>query len=241
MYLSVIVPAYNEEKNLEENIKKFSDYLKKQKYDYEIIIVNDASQDKTEEKINNIISQISHIKKQNNPKNLGKGGTVKSGFQKATGKYRMFLDADNATAIDHLDLVWPQVEKGYDIIIGSRNYRDVKGAFQKIKQPLWKRSLGISGNLLIQLLTVPGIWDTQCGFKVFSEKAVKKIIPKQTINRWAFDVELLVLAKKHKFKIAKIPVVWENAFNSRVGIKGYFSSLKEIIKITWNRINGRYN
>jgi glycosyltransferase involved in cell wall biosynthesis len=241
MLLSIIVPAYNEEKNLENNIKKFSKYLDKQNYDYEIIIVNDGSQDKTEEKIDKLKSIFPNIKKINNPKNLGKGNAVKMGFQKAKGKYRLFLDADNATSIDHLELVWPQVKQGFDIIIGSRNYRDVPGAYQKIKQPLWKRSLGISGNLLIQALTVPGIWDTQCGFKIFSKEALDIILPKQTINRWAFDVELLVLAKKNKLKIGKIPVIWENAFDSRVGIKGYLISLKEIIKITWNKISGKYN
>lgn len=241
MQLSVIVPAYNEAKNLETNINKFNEYLAKQNYDYEIIIINDGSIDNTKTVAEKIAQKNLLIKIIDNEKNLGKGQSIKKGFELAQGKYKMFLDADNATSIDHLDLVWPEIDKGHDIVIGSRNHRDVPGAYQKIKQPLWKRSLGISGNLLIQALTIPGIWDTQCGFKIFSQEALEKILPKQTIKRWAFDVELLVLARKNNFKISKIPVVWENSNNSRVGIKGYFISLKETLKIAWNKLIGKYN
>lgn len=241
MHLSVIVPAYNEEKTLDKNIRNFNEYLAKQNYDYEIIIINDGSRDNTESVARKIVTDIPNVKLIHSKENIGKGGAIRNGFSEATGLYQMFIDADNATSIDHLDHAWAHLENGHDVVIGSRNSRDVTGAYQKIKQPLWKRSLGIMGNVAIQSLTVPGIWDTQCGFKVFSKEAISKISPKQTIDRWAFDVEMLVLARKNNLKIAKIPVVWKNSVESRVGIKGYFISLKEIIKISWNKLMGKYD
>lgn len=241
MHLSVIVPAFNEAQTLENNIREFDKYLSRQNYDYEIIIINDGSSDNTAAIARELGLKLPKLRFIDNQVNQGKGAAVKQGFQEAEGNFQLFLDADNATSIDHLEKVWEQIENGFDVVIGSRNSLDVAGAWQEIKQPLWKRSLGKMGNLIIQSLTVPGIWDTQCGFKVFSKNSIQKIISRQTINRWAFDVELLVLAKKNNFKIAKIPVVWKNSTASRVGIKGYFNSLKEIFKIAWNKFRGRYN
>lgn len=241
MHLSVIVPAFNEAQTLENNIREFDKYLSRQNYDYEIIIINDGSSDNTAAIARELGLKFPRLRFIDNQVNQGKGAAVKQGFQEAEGNFQLFLDADNATSIDHLEKVWEQIENGFDVVIGSRNSLDVAGAWQEIKQPLWKRSLGKAGNLIIQTLTVPGIWDTQCGFKVFSKNSIQKIIPHQTINRWAFDVELLVLAKKNNFKIAKIPVVWKNSAQSRVGIKGYFNSLKEIFKIAWNKFRGKYD
>jgi len=240
MHLSVVVPAYNEAKTLEKNIIEFKNYLSQQKYDFEIIVINDGSRDNTENIIKKLANENSEIKFLNNSINLGKGATVRKGFASAQGNYVLFIDADNATSIDHLEKAWGHFDSNNDVVIASRNNRDIKGTSQEIKQPLWKRSLGKAGNLIIQSLTVPGIWDTQCGFKVFSRQAIDTILPLQTIDRWAFDVELLVIANKNNLKISKIPVVWKNSSESRVGIKGYFTSLREIFKIAWNKFRGKY-
>ncbi|MFC1678440.1 dolichyl-phosphate beta-glucosyltransferase [Patescibacteria group bacterium] len=240
MYLSIIVPAYNEEKNLDTTIKSFFSYLEKQDYDYEIIIINDGSVDKTKLVAQNLIKNSGAVRLINNEANQGKGAAVRRGVQAAEGDYQLFIDADNATSLDHLDKVWPYFEKGYDIVIGSRSHRDVSGARQKIKQPLWKRTLGNVGNYCIQLLGIWGIWDTQCGFKIFSRAAAEIIIPKMTINRWAFDVEMLVIARIHNLKIAVIPIVWNNSSMSRVGMKGYIVALKELLAIKRNLLTGKY-
>jgi len=240
MHLSVIVPAFNEEKNLEKNIKKFNNFLSKQPYDYEIIIVNDGSIDKTEEIARKLSSQINKIKLINYKINRGKGFAVRQGLFAGQGQYRLFIDADNATPINHINKAWPLFKKGYDIIIGSRNPKDAEGARQVVKQIFWKRFLGISGNYFIKALAVKGIWDTQCGFKIFTKKAVKDIIPKTKINRWALDVEILAIAQNSSYKIGIIPVYWKNNTISRVGIIGYFITLKEVIKIKWNLMRGRY-
>lgn len=240
MRLSVIVPAYNEANTLEKIINEYDNYLFQKDYDYEIIIVNDGSSDNTAT-IAKRLSEKENIIFIDNPINKGKGAVVKQGFQNARGDYRLFIDADGATSIEHLDKVWPLLESGNEIVIGTRNSLDATGAWQEVKQAFWKRTLGKAGNLVIQTLTVPGIWDTQCGFKIFHKDAINTIIPKQSINRWAFDVELLVIAKKNNFRIAKIPVIWKNSSQSRVGIKGYFTSLREIFKIFLNKVLGKYN
>lgn len=241
MHLSVIIPAYNESQTLKEKVSEYNQYLSRQNYDYEIIIVNDGSLDDTAEIAKGLENEVNSIRFIDNQINRGKGAAVKQGFQNATGNYQLFIDADGATSIDHLNQVWEHFQNGADLVIGTRNSLDADGAWQKIKQPFWKRSFGKFGNLIIQTLTVPGIWDTQCGFKIFKAEAINKIVPQQTINRWAFDVELLVIARKKNQNIAKVPVVWKNSKLSRVGIRGYFTSLKEILKIFWNKILGKYN
>ncbi len=241
MRLSVIVPAYNEEKNLAVNIGKFNGYLSRQGYDYEIIVVNDGSTDNTGEIAEKLIAENKNLKLIDNKENKGKGAAVRQGLLSARGEYRLFIDADNATSIDHIDKIWEFFNGGSDIVIGSRNSLDAEGARQALPQPAWKRFLGTRGNRIIQSLAVKGIYDTQCGFKAFTKGAVGEIIPKTTINRWGFDVEILAIARIAGHKIAAIPVYWINSPDSRVGVKGYFSSLLEIIKIKWNLITGKYN
>ncbi|NIA18313.1 MAG: glycosyltransferase [Actinobacteria bacterium] len=241
MYLSVIVPAYNEEKNLAVNIGKFNNYLSRQSYNYEIIIVNDGSTDKTGKIAGKLIAENKNLKLINNKENQGKGAAVRQGLLFARGEYRLFIDADNATSIEHIDKIWPKFKNDYDIVIGSRSPKDAEGARQALAQPIWKRFLGVCGNRFIQTLTVKGIYDTQCGFKAFTKRAAEEIIPKITINRWGFDVEILVIARISGYKIAVIPVHWINSPNSRVGVKGYFLSLLDVVKIKWNLMIGKYN
>jgi glycosyltransferase involved in cell wall biosynthesis len=240
MHLSVIIPAYNEEKNL-INLVKYDNYLKQQGYDYEIIIVNDGSTDKTKEIAKNFAFKNKKIKFIDNKINKGKGAAVRQGLLSAKGDYRLFIDMDGATSINHTDKIWPYFNKGYDIVIGSRDARDIEGAQQVVSQPSWKRFLGRCGNFLIQKLTINRIWDTQCGFKAFTKETVENIFTKTKINRWAIDVEILVLAQCLNYKIAVVPVHWIDAGQSRVGFKGYFSTLNELLKIKRNLIKGRYN
>ena len=231
MHLSVIVPALNEEKILAGNIKKFYDYLIKQNYDFEIIIVNDGSTDGTKNIAQGLARKYDAISLINFEKNRGKGVAVCAGLLAGKGNYRLFLDADNATNINHLEKVWPQFNAGADIVIGSRNPRDAKGAELEKPQIFWKRFLGRLGNRLIRLARVKGIWDTQCGFKIFTKKTVETIIPKIKTARWAFDVEILARAQRQGKKIAIIPVTWICGPKSQVGLRGYFIALWELVKI----------
>jgi len=204
-------------------------YLSSVDYDYEIIVADDGSRDATVETVKRFHNLIKNLRVIENKKNHGKGWVVRQGMLGAEGRWRLFLDADNATSVDQFSKMIPFLHD-YQIIIGSR---DIKGAKLVPAQPFYRRWLGNIGNLVIQLLLLPGIWDTQCGFKCFSEEAALKIFPLLKTSRWAFDVEALVLGKKLGYKIKEIPVVWVNDSRSKVKASAYFQVLWEVKKIRW--------
>jgi len=241
IYLSVIIPAYNEEKTISNTLLDIDNYLSKQDFTSEIVVVSDGSKDKTAKVVNNLTKLINNLRLIDNQENHGKGWVVRQGMLKAKGEYRLFMDADNATTVDHFDKIRPFLNKGYEIVIGSREEKDAKGAKQAVPQTFIKRQLGNMGNLLIQLLAVSGIWDTQCGFKVFQADVAENIFKRCKMDRWALDIEALALARKFKYKIGIIPVYWINNPESRVGIKGYFITFRELFKIKWNLIRGKYD
>lgn len=240
MYLSVIIPAYNEEKRLPKTLREIDNYLSKQSYDSEVIVVDGGSTDKTPDIVREMTAQIKNLKLVEVKNCRGKGQAVKEGMLQTSGKFRIFTDADNSTSIEQVEKMWPHFNKGYDLVIGSR---DIRGAVIAVPQSWLRRYiLGNSFNLFVQIISgLWGIWDTQCGFKGFTEKAAKDIFPKLTIEGWAFDVEVLVLAKKlgHKFK--EIPVTWINDPESKVKFKGMIKMLFEVFRIRWNLITRKYN
>ncbi|MFH1611867.1 MAG: dolichyl-phosphate beta-glucosyltransferase [bacterium] len=241
IYLSVIIPAYKEEKNISSTLLAIDKYLSKQKYAYEIIVVNDGSKDKTAAIVNKFKDLVKNLSLIDNPENHGKGYVVRQGMLSAKGEYRLFTDADNSTSIEHLDKVWLHFEKGADLVIGTRDKKDAAGAGQAVPQSFLKRLLGNMGNVLIQVLAVWGIWDTQCGFKAMTAEATEDIFSRAIIDRWGFDIEMLALAKRLKYKIAIIPTYWVNRAESRVTLGGYLKTFSELFKIKWNLINGKYH
>lgn len=242
MHLSVIIPAYNEEKRLPSTLKEIDSYLKERDYDYEILVVNDGSTDGTAEAVRNMEGEIKGLRLIDNKENKGKGGVVRQGMMEAEGNYRLFTDADNSTSIDHIEKMWPLFKEGKEIVIGSRDGKDAPGARQAEPQPFLRRLLGNMGNLLIQVVAVPGIWDTQCGFKAFTTAAVLDIFPKQKIERWGFDIEILFLARimGYKNKIGIVPVYWINDPDSKVSLKGYLQVFKELFQIRIYQLKGEY-
>ncbi len=233
-YLSVIIPAHNEAKRLPLTLIDIDKHLSQGEFSYEIIVVDNNSIDATRE----VVRRFSHL-----IKNLrlieykvpGKGATVKKGMLEAKGDIRLFMDADNSTSVDQFQNMKPYFDEGYDVVIGSR---DIEGAKLNPPQPWYKRLAGNIGNLFIQAMLLPGVWDTQCGFKAFSEEAALKIFPLLKIDRWGFDVEVLGLAKKFGYKIKEIPVFWVNDPFSQVGALAYLQVLLEVIKIRyWLTIN----
>ncbi|MFC1700894.1 dolichyl-phosphate beta-glucosyltransferase [Patescibacteria group bacterium] len=241
IYLSIIIPAYKEEKGIGNSLLAIDKYLSKQEYSYEIIIVNDGSKDKTAEVVKKFSELVKNIRLIDNKENHGKGYVVRQGLLEAKGRYRLFTDADNSTSIDHLDKVWPFFEKGYEIVIGSRDEKDAKGAGQAVPQSFFKRMLGNMGNVLIQILAVWGIWDTQCGFKILTKEAAEDIFTRCIIDRWGFDIEMLAIAKRLKYKIGIIPAYWVNRADSRVSIWGYLKTFLELFKVKYNLITDKYN
>jgi dolichyl-phosphate beta-glucosyltransferase len=244
VYLSVIIPAYNEEKRLPETLKSVIAFLQKQNYSSEVLVVDDGSKDKTSDVVRDFagkaqvqVGAIKGIQKLDDVqypdgKNRGKGYAVRYGLMQAVGKYRVFMDADNSTSIDHVDRFFPYFkDQGYDIVIGSRHLSD---SDVEIHQAWYKELAGQMGNLLIQALAVRGIHDTQCGFKMFTGASVEKICPRLTIDRWGFDVEILAVAQRLGFKMKEAPVVWLNDPNSRVSASAYIEVLGEVFRIRRN-------
>jgi len=239
MYLSVIIPAYNEERRLPKTLEEIDKYLRGQSYDYEILVVNDGSKDRTVEVAKSLMLKIRNLKVTGYEKNQGKGYAVRFGMLEAKGEYRIFTDADNSTSIDQIEKIWPELEKGYDIVIGSR---DVKGAILDPPQP-WLRKVLLGEGFKLYRKIVLNLWgteDTQCGFKCFTKLATENIFPRCRINRFAFDPEILIIAKKMGYKIKEIPVYWRNDPESKVKPKWIINMAVDLLKIRFNLIKGMY-
>lgn len=239
MYLSVIIPAYNEEKHIKSTIQSIHGYLSDKKIEHEILVVTDGSRDGTNNIVSSLMAEIPNLNLLQFDVNKGKGYAIKEGMLKATGNYRLFTDADNATSIDHIEKMMPFFEQGYSVVIGSIAIKD--SVVASGSEPVWRRLFGMAGNLFIQVMVIPGISDTQRGFKMITAEVANQIFPKMTIDRWGFDIEMLVLARKFGYKIKEIPVVWKNEPNSHVKLSAYFQVLMETVKIRWNLITGKYN
>jgi len=240
VYLSVIIPAYNEEENIKNTVLEISRYLSKQDYTSEIIVINDGSKDNTAEICKELESVVYNLKFINNGKNQGKGAVVKEGILNAAGKYRLYVDGDNAISIDHLDKFWPYLKEGYDIAIGSI---EVSGAVKEEDYAPYRIILGKLSKYLIRAMAIWEIHDTQRAFKLFTGNAAEKIFSRQTIKRWGFDIEILVIAKILGYKIKELPVKWVNPAGKGKGVSlmGYFNTFKELLQIKLNQLRGKYD
>lgn len=239
VYLSVIIPAYNEAKRIGNTLLDIDKYLSEQDYSYEILVVVAGATDNTEEVVENYKKLVRNLRTMV-LKMKPKGHAVREGILDATGEWRLFMDADNSTSIEHLDKMWPLVQEGYEVIITSRDSKDAIGARQEVPQSFLKRLLGNFGNLLIQIFGVWGIWDTQNGFKMLSAKATQDIFSRAKINGFGFDIELLALAKKLDYKIGIVPANWINDPISHVTLSSYLHVFVELMQIRWNLIRNVY-
>ncbi|MBU4141484.1 glycosyltransferase family 2 protein, partial [Patescibacteria group bacterium] len=233
----VIIPSYNEESRIKKTLESIAAFLSKQDYQAEVLVICDGAIDKTAEISRLFSGRIYNLRIIENKENHGKGYVTRQGMLEAKGERRVFMDADNSTSLNQVDRFLPFFEEGYDVVIGDRDLKESKIA---VHQSRIKELLGDFGNFLIQILAVPGIEDTQCGFKVFSKKASERIFPKMTIDRWGFDIEALALANKFGFKIKTVPIVWINDPNSKVKLSGYINTFVELFKIKWNLMTGKY-
>jgi len=236
-FLSIVIPAYNEQKRITPTLKQIHSYLHSSPYEYEVLIVSDGSTDRTAEVVNETTSMWQNFHLIDNKKNNGKGYVVRQGMLEARGEWRLFMDADGATPIEMIERMMKYVQN-YEVIIGSRYIE--KGLIQE-KQSVSRIFISRAGNLFIQAMILPGIKDTQCGFKMFSKKATEAIFPLQRFERWSFDLELLVIARKQGYKIVEVPVVWHNVAGSKVKPSAAFRVLKDVFKIKWNSISGKYS
>ncbi len=230
--VSIIIPAYKEEERLGSTLQKINNYFQNKNFSYEIIVVDDGSNDRTSEIASNYPNVVSLIQ----PANMGKGAAVRRGMLESSGKFRLFTDADLSTPIHEFDKLYDTFNNGYEVVIGSRA---VDSSMIKVHQPFYREMMGKTFNKIVQFLVVKGISDTQCGFKGMSSTAAMNIFSKCKIDGFGFDVEMLYLADKLKFKIKEIPVEWYNDDRSKVDpIKDSIKMFLEILKIRSIHKNG---
>jgi dolichyl-phosphate beta-glucosyltransferase len=240
-FLSVVIPAYKEGERIGRNLLEIDKYLKGKSYTYEIVVVVDGSPDNTAEVARNYALQVPCLRVVENKENHGKGYVVRQGLLEAKGLYRVFLDADGSTSITHLETFLPQLEAGYDVVIGSRK---IEGSFIQVHQPAYREIMGEGGNWLIRIIL--GLWsypDTQCGFKMLNKEAAEQVASRMVVDRFGFDFELVILSIKLGFKIKQMPVRWMNEEGSTVkltGPNGFIQVLIDLFKTKWRLLTGAY-
>jgi len=237
MFLSIVIPAYNEESKIIATLESIIDFLSKKNYSYEIIVVDDGSRDNTYHITKNFAEKNKNVLVLKNQKNEGKGSAIKKGVMSAQGEYILFMDADHSTPINEIDkmLSWLESNKHYGFVFGSRY---VNGAKILIKEPFLRILLGKIYHYIVKIFILRGVKDYNCGFKVFRKEVAKTLFSQLSCKDYTFDVELLLLSKLLGYRFKEIPVVWTHNIHSKVrpfidGIKSFFGILK--IKINYYR------
>lgn len=227
IYLSVIIPCYNEEKRIGKTLESIIKYLSQQNYKSEIRIVDDGSQDNTEKIAQSYQNKFPHIYINALIRNYGKGYAVRSGMLAAQGEFILFTDADLSTPIDEIDKLFLAMnKKKAQIVIGSRS---LPGSVILRRQPWYREKMGKIFNLFVQYWSIPGIIDTQCGFKLFKKEIINPIFTRQKLWGFAFDVEILYIAQKLGYQIHEVPIRWENSPISKVN--PIFDSIKMLLEL----------
>ena len=235
-YLSVVIPAYNEERRLPETLGAVVGYLRLQNYTWEIVVADDGSEDRTASLVRDVAQSEPNVRVLSLP-HRGKGSAVKHGMLAAGGKFRFLCDADLSMPIEHLARLLPGGASSADIVIGSR---EAAGA-RRIGEPRRRWLMGRVFNGMSQLLATPGIADTQCGFKVFSAAAAQPLFALQTLDGFAFDAEILFLARRRGFSIAEVGIDWHYRAESKVRpLRDGWRTLRDLLIIRWGSMMGRY-
>ena len=236
-FLSVIIPAYNEAKRLPTTLIDVDRVLSAADYSSEVVVVDDGSTDATRRIVHEFSRVMPNLRVMENDARHGKGWVVRQGMLAAKGNWRLFMDADNSTSLTHFAHMLPFLKDGYSVFICSRR---IKGSTMKPPQSLVKRLMGWLGNLFIQTVAAKGLWDTQCGFKCFSEEAADQIFRRACIDGFAFDVEVVALARVLGYRIKEMPVQWVGDPQSKVRAMNYFRALFDVVRIAWKIRRGLY-
>jgi len=236
---SIVIPAFNEGTRLGPTLEKVLGYVHAQKWDAEIIVVNDGSRDNTADIVRSFAAKDPALRLVENPGNRGKGYSVRNGMLNARGQIVLFSDADLSSPIEEAPKLFQALEAGADIAIGSRWLR---AETQTQRQPLHRQLFGRIFNLMLRITLGLKFKDTQCGFKAFKQSAVQKIFPLQKIERWGFDPEILFLARKFGFKVQEIPVAWGHSGETRINpLLDGFRMFVEMLRVRWYDLSGKYD
>lgn len=236
---SIIIPAYNEGARLGGTLDRVLGYISAQHWDAEVIVVNDGSRDQTADLVRRYAKNNPCLRLLENPGNRGKGYSVRNGMLNANGEIRLFSDADLSSPIEEAAKLFAALQAGADVAIGSRW---LKPELQTQRQSLLRQFYGRLFNLALRIFLGLNFKDTQCGFKAFTRDAAERIFPRQKIERWGFDPELLYLARKSGFKVAEVPVAWAHVEGTRISpLRDGLRMFGEVLNIRWNALTGRYS
>ncbi|MCB9764727.1 MAG: glycosyltransferase family 2 protein [Alphaproteobacteria bacterium] len=233
----MVVPAYNEEPRLPDTLPTMLDFLRYRPYGWELRVVDDGSEDGTREVVQAFAAEHPQVVLQAEP-HRGKGGAVRAGMLASEAEYRFICDADLSMPVEQIERFLPPRRGPYEVAIASR---EIQGA-RRIGEPPSRHLMGRVFNRLVQSLIIPGIEDTQCGFKMFTGEAADALFPRQTIDGWAFDVEILFLAYLMGFRIIEVPVDWY--YMERSQIRPFTDAkrmVEEILHIRANHFKGLYD
>ena len=239
--LSIVIPAHNEATRILPHLRSIHDSLSRQDRSYEIIVVDDGSQDDTIKVVRNFAKTEPALRVIPLPTCMGKGGAVRQGMLAARGRLQLFTDADGATAITELDRLERAIMNGADVAIGSRSLASRQRGFEVNAR--WHRSiLGGCFNAMVRLGGIRGIGDTQCGFKLFERSVARDLFSVSTINGYGFDLELLFIAQQRGYLIAEVPVNWADQPGSKVRlVRDSIAMLREFTIIHRNAAKGYYS
>jgi dolichyl-phosphate beta-glucosyltransferase len=236
---SIVVPAYNEAKRLEATLDLVLGYVAAQKWNAEVLVVNDGSKDATRDIVLQRAAHNPALRLVENPGNRGKGYSVRHGVMEARGEFILFTDADLASPIEEGEKLLAALAAGADMAIGSR-WLDT--SLQTRPQPLYRRVLGRVFNLALRLVLGMNYKDTQCGFKAFRQGAAAAVFPLQIIERWGFDPEILFLARRLGFRVDEVAVKWAHQENTKISpIRDGLRMFTELLTIRWYAASGRYD
>src|SRR3990170_5983554 len=228
--MSIVIPAYNEEKRIRGSLSETCTYMSGSGMDYEVIVVDDGSSDGTSRIVESMVTDFPKVRLVRYEKNRGKGHALRTGVLVTKGDFVLVMDADLSTPMEELRKLMPYLsEGGFDIAIGSRAL-----ALSDIirKQPWWRRGMGKTFNKIVKALVIGGFSDTQCGFKLFIGEIARSLFGEAKIDRFAYDVEILALAKKKGYRIKEVPIRWINSPESRVDpVKDSLQMLADLVRI----------
>jgi len=236
-FLSIVVPAYNEERRLPQTLPRIVDFVNHQDYPAEVLVVDDGSTDGTAGVVRDIADGLPFVRLIEN-QHRGKGYAVKTGVMSAQGDYIFLCDADLSMPIEEVANFLPPALEEYDVAIGSR---EVEGA-RRYDEPGLRHLMGRVFNSLVRLLAVRGFQDTQAGFKCFRREAAHEMFPYQTMDGFGFDVEILFIAQKRGYRIVEVPINWYYMSNSRVSpMSDSVRMFREILQVRMNDWRGLYD
>ena len=239
MVYSLVIPAYNESSRIRPTLDEILRYTRKQKWDAEILVVDDGSRDDTAAIVREYARAHPQIQLVQNPGNRGKGYSVRNGMLHARGDICLFTDADLSSPIAEAEKLFDAIRQGADIAIGSRW---LHAELQTERQPLYRQAFGRIFNLLLRIVLDLRFTDTQCGFKAFRREAAQRIFPLERIERWGFDPEILFLARRMSFRTVEVPVVWAHSKGTRLHpFRDGLRMFGDVMRIRWNALTGAYS